>query len=126
MTCRHGAGDINCSNHPANEAARQRQYRAETTPDPDNYEILETETVGQHLVLKVRYPNCTRCAFEGTKVMVFLNVPIKDALKWKRIDPHFRAPTNPGGREAPSPAARFPGTPDGWSDAMAYAASKAR
>jgi len=88
---------------------------------------MEVETIGPHLVMKVRYPNCTRCAFEGNKVLVFLRVRPADALKWSRIDPHFRA--EPGGlrvnlRHAPSPAARFPPTDDGWKDAIAYAKSK--
>ena len=136
MTCRHQPDDTSCSSHPYNPynvAARERESREaervrgrlqQVTPDADNYEILEVETIDQHLVLKVRYPNCTRCAYEGTKVMVFLNTPIKDALKWKRIDPHFQAPAPRGHREAPSPAARFPASDEGWRDAIAYAKTK--
>ena len=57
--------------------------------------------------------------------MVFLNVTEVQVLKWRRIDPHFRDPAatrKPS--EAPPPAARFPATPEGWTDAVAYARSK--
>ena len=55
--------------------------------------------------------------------MVFLDVTELQALKWKKIDPHFRGP-KPLATEAPSPAARFPGSAAGWSDAINYARSK--
>lgn len=80
--------------------------------------------VGRHLVMKVKYPNCSSCAFEGTKILVFLNISELEALKWRKIDPHFRDPRRKSTTEAPSPAARFPGTPEGWADAVAYANSK--
>lgn len=81
----------------------------------------------KHLVLKVEYPNCRLCSFEGRKVMVFLNTSPMAAIKWKEIDPHFRAASKapPSDRCAPSPAARFPATPDGWCDAVSYARGKA-
>jgi len=57
--------------------------------------------------------------------MVFLNVPEMQALSWRKIDPHFRDPKRgPLKTEAPSPAARFPGSADGWQDALNYAKSK--
>jgi hypothetical protein len=132
MTCRHATGDPSCSSHPDNVATRQyeneiqeraRQEVAQRTPDPDHYEIIEAKRVGDHLVLKVLYPNCKRCAYEGNKVMVFLNVSETDVLKWKKIDPHFRA-TQRVAKEAPSPAARFPASPEGWSDAIEFAEKK--
>ena len=98
---------------------------ASKTPNPAGYEIVEVERVGDHLVMKVLYPNCSKCAYEGQKVMVFLNVSEADALRWRRIDPHFRAPHQglmP--KEAPSPDARFPASIEGWEDALAYAKSK--
>jgi hypothetical protein len=55
--------------------------------------------------------------------MVFLNVTEEDAMMWRKIDPHFRGAKSKEG-EAPSPAARFPGTAEGWSDALDYAARK--
>ncbi len=134
MTCRHERGDRRCSSHPDNVARRQAEYQAEKerqadlaarTPDKARYEIEDSERVGPHLVLKVRYPNCTKCSFEGQKVMVFLDVTEAQVLRWKEIDPHFRDPTKqPARHEAPSPAARFPASPEGWQDALAYAFGK--
>jgi len=82
--------------------------------------------------MKVKYPSCKKCDYEGNKVMVFLNVSEKDILKWKEIDPHFRAPVedqyvksiNREPRKAPSPAARFPASDEGWKDAIEYAKRK--
>ena len=81
--------------------------------------------MGAHLVMKVKYPNCALCAYEGQKVMVFLNVTEAQVLKWRRIDPHFRA-TKALPQEAPSPAARFPASQEGWRDALDYAAKRSR
>lgn len=91
------------------------------TPDSQNYVIEEATQVSRNMVMKVRYPNCAKCAFEGTKIMVFLGVSCTDAIKWRKIDPHFREDKHRTPHEAPSPAARFPGTADGWNDAMNYA-----
>jgi len=98
------------------------------TPDASNYTIEEVEWVTTTiLVLKVKYPNCFACAFEGNKVMVFVGVSVQQAMRWKKIDPHFRDPKLKGlPSDAPSPAARFPGTPEGWTDAVAYAKTKAQ
>lgn len=117
MTCRHGPNDPDCSS-----------YRpAPATPNSSSYVVEEIEEVGAHLVMKVRYPNCASCSYEGNKVMVFLDVCALDAVRWKAIDPHFRdrrdgrAPKSPS---APSPAARFPGDDEGWRDAIEYAQRK--
>ncbi len=119
MTCRHQHGDPNCSSHP----------KEPKTPDSYKYTIEDVEQIGEHLVLKVKYPNCNNCSYEGNKVIVFLNCSTKDALKWKKIDPHFRDPKLDLGKtktEAPSPAARFPANPEGWCDAIAYAHGKCK
>lgn len=140
MTCRHGPNDPNCSSHnvgPFSEFERNREVEIKrmlesqgwgklpTTPDSSNYQIDRFERIGAHLVLRVKYPNCSNCSFEGNKVMVFLNVEEKDAIMWRKIDPHFR----PGQRrhsntEAPSPAARFPASDQGWKDALEYTQRK--
>lgn len=132
MSCRHGPNDPECTNTPQYNRGLRAGYErgkaeAPPTPDAENYEIVQVEFVGEHLVVKVKYPNCAKCAFEGDKVMVFFNVTPKQALMWRRIDPHFRDPSAIGkAREAPSPAARFPATPDGWADACNYARGKCR
>ncbi len=91
----------------------------------DNYEVTRMERVGDHLVLQVKYPNCTKCQFEGEKIMVFLYAEELAVMRWRRIDPHFRKQGKKGNlNHAPSPHARFPGSADGWKDAKAYAKSK--
>ncbi len=142
MTCRHGPGDTSCSSHPDNIRAREYEYAEDRrkkeenekvklakelyslTPDSHKYEIVDAVRVGNHLVLKVQYPNCSKCSYEGNKVMVFLNVSEMQVLKWKVIDPHFRAPNTSLPKESPGPNARFPASKEGWEDALAYAASK--
>jgi hypothetical protein len=139
VTCRHASGDPACSSTPggwrASEIARENaEYEVKRrleeiekarTPDSEKYEIVDVARVDKHLVMKVRYPNCAKCSFEGDKVMVFLNVTEADVLRWRRIDPHFRDPkAKTAAREAPSPAARFPARPDGWTDALSYARGK--
>ncbi len=112
-----------------------------TTPDSENYDIVRVEEIRTngchqptpgaplvgadryHLVLEASYLNCATCAFEGRKVMVFLDVRTVDALRWRRIDPHFRQ-GGPELRAAPPPAARFPATDEGWQDALDYARRK--
>lgn len=122
MTCRHRAGDPDCSS----SAAYERRKIAERTPDASNYLVVDSSRVEEHLVLKIKYPNCSKCEYEGQKIMVFLNVKEGDALKWRKIDPHFRNPTlKPLESEAPSPDARFPGSASGWADAINYARRKA-
>jgi hypothetical protein len=56
--------------------------------------------------------------------MVFLNTTLLNALHWKKIDPHFGDDKKRVKDEAPSPAARFPASKEGWEDALEYAKSK--
>lgn len=131
MICRHGPNDPSCSSHrdyvdptPSPRYSAPVSYGTVTTPDSKNYTIEEAVRIGAHLVLKVKYPNCQRCAYEGNKVMVFLNVSEVQVLKWKEIDPHFRN-IAAAASQAPSPAARFPASKEGWTDALTYARAKA-
>ncbi len=128
--CRHMPGDPNCS--------KSQGYRYDpattppavpATPDASNFEVVDVREVGAHMVMKVKYPNCAKCAYEGVKVMVFLECKALDAIKWRTIDPHFRGREqgairyrNP--KEAPSPAARFPGDDQGWTEALEYASRR--
>ncbi len=96
------------------------------SPDANRYEVVEAVEHYGNLVMRVLYPNCSACAYEGQKVMVFVGVSLTNAILWKKIDPHFRDPKIKTPRtEAPSPSARFPATTDGWVEALAYARSKA-
>lgn len=117
MTCRHSKGDPNCSSNRSYDLPEPK------TPDKKNFVIKEALEVGSNLILKVEYPNCKKCSYEGEKVMVFKNRSAIDALKWKEIDPHFRLEglTMMETIVAPSPIARFPASAQGWQDAEDYA-----
>jgi len=125
MTCRHSKDDLSCSK---NETRRERLYaleaQAQNSPDAARFEIDEVEAVGPHIVVRAVFPNCAKCAYEGKKVLVYLNVGLKDVIKWRRLDPHFRADGKKAANEAPSPAARFPASVEGWTDALAWAHTK--
>jgi len=139
MTCRHAPGDPDCSSSPegrAREVSRNAAYakqKAEErekellarTPDPDQFEVLEVEQVGKHLVVRVQYPSCTKCSFDAKKVMVFLDTTVEAVIYWRRIDPHFREPpAEPDRKVAPPSRARFPADDAGWQDALDFARSK--
>jgi hypothetical protein len=130
MTCRHAENDPACGGYEGRVASARRlvdEYNERRglgkTPDAAAFNIKEVAEIGPHLVLKVEYPNCANCAFEGVKI-VFLNTRASTALLWREIDPHFRGAKNPIASQAPSPAARFPASAEGWDDAIAYAKSK--
>lgn len=128
MTCRHSKGDPNCTTQfPERNEYMSSYDKTPKTPDASNYQIVDVHRVGSNLVLKVLYPNCKKCAYEGNKVMVFLNVTEATVIRWRTIDPHFRDPkmgVHPS--EAPAPAARFPASDEGWADAIEYATRKAK
>jgi len=57
--------------------------------------------------------------------MAFLNVSEMDIIMWNQIDPHFGDPKEKRTKtQAPSPAARFPASDEGWRDAIAYVRQK--
>lgn len=129
MTCRHSPGDPNCSSHKDYRdpyvAPVTRASKKSTTPDAENYEIIKFQRVGKHVVLKVLYPNCSHCSYEGHKVMVYLNISEAEMVSWRVMDPHFTDPKTPKKRgQAPGPNARFPGSETGWEDAVNYAGGK--
>lgn len=123
MICRHPAG---YHDHDRSDYSSGGGSSSVSTPDADNYQIEDSIRVGPHVCLKIKYPNCYACAFEGTKVLVYLDVTEAAILRWRKIDPHFReAPKTMIPTSAPSPAARFPASAEGWQDAIEYARSKA-
>ena len=136
MICHHKPGDRDCTSGKADLEPYSDPYRPKykdpidrsnwnyetpvakpvETPDSKNYTIEEINVIGPHIVMKVKYPNCKKCSYEGLKVLVFLNLPLLSVVKWKTIDPHFNDNTG-GARDqtmAPSPSARFPGSDEGW------------
>jgi hypothetical protein len=123
MTCRHSYDDPNCTRGGSRNNYSSYSTPTPTTPDSSNYDVLDAAEESGFLIMKVKYPNCNSCAFEGTKIMVFENVTLIAAIKWKKIDPHFRDLKKNllYAKEAPSPIARFPGTDIGWQHAISYA-----
>lgn len=104
-----------------------RTWDPPVTPDNERFDILRSEQVGPTLVVEIEYPNCAACAYEGHKVLVFTDTNLSQAIRWRRVDPHFRPPedhTDP--KIAPPPSARFPATPNGWEDALGYAKTKVK
>ncbi len=130
MTCRCASTaehTARAESRAADNAREDERRRQASSPDIRSFTVEDGEVIGPHLVLKVKYPNCTLCEYEGCKVMVFLNVDFKVAIKWRVIDPHFRDPKKfVPTTEAPSPAARFPASKEGWQDAIEYATKKSR
>lgn len=101
---------------------QMESMKASMTPDPTNYEILEAEEIGRHLVVKALFPSCVKCSYEGQKVLVYYNTTALEALKWRELDPHFRPSKEPKiANKAPSPTARFPASPEGWIMAKEFA-----
>lgn len=141
MTCRHAPGDPNCSSTVGGHAwmaerRRESEYREQEfkereaellarTPNPEEFDVVEVEEVGPHLVMMVQYSSCPKCTFDAKKVMVYLDTTTKDAIRWRTIDPHFAPDPERDPRTAPPPRARFPADDEGWQDALDFARSKA-
>ena len=141
MTCRHKPGDPRCTAGNSPDALRKKAIRdykrwvlnssenpgdpLNQKPDNSNRTILAATEVGPHLALKVEYPSCPNCSYEGIKIMVYLNHSLGDAIKWRQIDPHFREIMADDPHIAPPPHARFCPTEQGWKDALAFLKSKA-
>lgn len=126
---RQAADDLHRRQAQDREAVNAKRIRelAERSPNPDEFKIVDYAEAHKHLVLRVRYPSCVRCSYDQCKVMVFFSVTMKQALRWTRIDPHFREAGSASvlvTDQAPSPAARFPASAEGWADAVAYAERK--
>ncbi len=82
-------------------------------PKPDNYKLVRSEVVKNHLVIELKYLDCTN--YEGRKIMVY-KCTLNELMKQKLIDPHFCDNENYF-----SPIARFEPTEQGWSNACVLA-----
>ena len=80
-------------------------------PDPSNYELLSHVHVGSHLVVKIRYPDCSN--YEGEKILLYSNITLDELLEHNALDPHFC-----DREDCISPVARFEPTVYGWKLAM--------
>lgn len=121
MTCRHDDGDPTCSTknpRKMRELAREMSARWDppASPDASDFDVVRTEEHGDYFLVEAHFPSCAKCEFEGRKLMVFSHQNREKALRWRRLDPHFRPdPAEPDPRVAPPPIARFPATSAGWN-----------
>lgn len=84
-------------------------------PDPHNYKIMESVSVNNFLIVKIKYPNCTN--YEGKKILVYRNCTLHDLTTQSGgIDPHFCNKGYPI-----SPIARFEPTEEGYRMALSFA-----
>lgn len=77
-------------------------------PDPTNYTIRSSKTIGRFLLVLVYYPNCTN--YSGEKILVYENVSLEQLKAQKHIDPHFLEDSR-----YYSPIARFVPNKHGWN-----------
>lgn len=122
MTCRHSPYDPACGSYESNRKRLKQDYEKQFGGEKDasQFEIESYEEMTPYLILKVTYPSCKNCSFEGTKLMVFKDVSLLRVMQWKKIDPHFRDKEPEDKFAAPSPVARFPATAEGLTAARAF------
>jgi hypothetical protein len=85
-------------------------------PDPQNFNIMQSEKVGRFVILLVQYPDCKN--YEGDKVLVFEGVALETLKRLSSLDPHFC-----NSRAHLSPVARFVPTIQGWLYATKFCKS---
>lgn len=135
MTCRHSdpINNKECGSYRTpdeqlslirrDEERLRSRFKLDPQPDNSQFEIVDCLELSAGIVLKVKYESCVNCAYEGTKVLVYVGSTTRDIWKWRTIDPHFRDTIPaPGPREAPSPTARFPASQEGWDLAVKFLA----
>ena len=83
-------------------------------PNPKNFLIMHSFSIGNYLVVKVCYPDCTN--YEGVKILVYWGTSVKKLNIQGSLDPHFSE-----NKEYVSPIARFEPTKYGWDSAVSYA-----
>ena len=115
MVCRHRPGDPDCSSNGGGAVRLNAIYEREQYA----YKLKE---------LEANSPDASKYAIERVEKVnenKSFDVSEMDALRWRRIDPHFRDPTLKVTKEdAPAPAARFPASDEGWKDAITFADNK--
>ena len=82
-------------------------------PNPKEFTIGSSITIGRFLVLTVLYKGVT--TFEGKKILVFENTSSGDLIKQGSIDPHFSE-----NKRYKSPIARFLPTAAGLQMALTF------
>ncbi len=83
-------------------------------PNPKNFEIIYGEQIGEYLIVKIKYPDCTN--YEGIKILVYdRGTTFNDLIQQGSIDPHFSE-----NKDFHSPIARFVPTAGGMIMAKAF------
>lgn len=95
---------INCPD----KFEKEEQY---VNPNPNKFIILNHESIGNYLIIEIKYIGCTN--YKGKKVMVYENRTIEEMSMQKSIDPHFSE-----NKDIKSPTARFEPTLKGWQMAV--------
>ena len=128
MTCRHGPHAPACSSYRGNLAAAQRFVEERsavsvlTSTSTKVFHIDDFYEAEFALVLRVKYEECDNCAFDSHKIMVYEGKTVRDAIRWRDLDPHFYPPDRSlAAGQAPPPIARFPGSVLGWGLAVDFA-----
>lgn len=83
-------------------------------PRPDNYQIIQSISIGDYLIVEIRYLDCTN--YEGRKILVFKDCSMLELKEQKLIDPHFS-----DDKSFHSPIARFEPTAEGMFHAKMFA-----
>lgn len=75
-------------------------------PDPKNFKVKLVIEMGNYVIAKIHYPNCS--SFEGMKICVYKGCSGNDIKNAKELDPHFSGGTlSYNGTKKPVPFARF-------------------
>lgn len=79
-------------------------------PNPSNFFIRRSVTIGNFLLLLVHYPDCNN--YEGNKILVYRNTTLDEIIYSNNntLDPHFSNNTN-----FKTPIMRFEPSELGWT-----------
>lgn len=108
-----GCGFVGSSMRSASIHEKQKVVFRLGNPNPENFDITRIELIGDYMVVKVNYPDCTN--YEGNKIMVYKDITVKELSSAKILDPHFFE-----GNGVKSPIARFEPTEEGWQMATFF------
>lgn len=81
-------------------------------PNPNNYSVIKWTEIGDYLLIKIKYLDCTN--YEGNKIMVY-KCKYETLMNQNSIDPHFS-----NNYLKLSPIARFEPTIDGWKNGLMF------
>ena len=76
-------GLYSASRRSAGNSYKKEDPVLSTNPNPDFFEILKSEQIGNLWLSIIKYPNCTN--YEGKKILLTRQCP----SAFHRLDPHF-------------------------------------